>query len=303
MTKLSRDLCLLQILVLSLDNSAVMATKAPVAYAPSQRPSSQTFSVHIDKIQEYCNSLNEEEIIEACSNPRSKRPGKELHCRNVIRLKEDVVIKHGYGVREEEAHNIQKAFEIVNQNIVRTPRLFRYFRRAHYGYILMEYIDGEVAEGANPSVVLKAMTTILQHFKSITGCKPGPLGGGWSRGLMWEDQEAHFHGSVTKMEQWYNRRLSCGTLSFKNEPLVLCHLDLSLRNIILNHSKPPAVVDWTSAGFYPLSFELYMLFMQHNLGGGDLFKRLLEERIDCHAMRQKLELISEAWSNAKKNHL
>jgi thiamine kinase-like enzyme len=266
----------------------------------------QTHCGKLDTIRGYCDNLSEDDIIAACSNPKSQRPGKHHHCNRVIKLNEDIVVKYGYGVREEEAHNIQKVYELVDQSVVRTPRLFRYFRRASSGYILMEFIDGVVAEDVDESLALKTMISILQHFKSVTGYKPGPLGGGWSRGLMWEDQEAHFHGSITIMEKWYNRRLiRPGTLSFADETLVLCHLDLSRRNIILpqNNSNPPAVVDWMSAGFYPRSFELYMLSLQHELVEGDFYKILLERLSVSPATQQQIELISEVWSNAKKFHL
>jgi hypothetical protein len=41
--------------------------------------------------------------------------------------------------------------------------------------------------------------------------------------------------------------------------IVLCHNDLSLRNVMINDNKIVAILDWEFAGYYPADIELEML--------------------------------------------
>ena len=68
------------------------------------------------------------------------------------------------------------------------------------------------------------------------------------------------------MERWLNFRLldTESKLALKEYPLVLCHLDLALRNIIWLEDGSICFVDWASAGFYSRLFKVCLLKIIEN---------------------------------------
>lgn len=53
-------------------------------------------------------------------------------------------------------------------------------------------------------------------------------------------------------------------LELERYPLVLCHLDLALRNFIWLENGSVCLVDWASAGVYPRFFEICLLKVMEN---------------------------------------
>lgn len=211
-------------------------------------------------------NLSDSEIAQLCFSPNREIVGGLREGNLVIKLSDDIVVKFGLSVTVEEANNQRKAFELLDQSIVRVPRLYRFFTQDNpqpfppTGFIVMEYIHGETLQIPNSDQVLQ-IARILSHFSTIRCQSPGPLQGGRSHGLIWEETGQPEFKSVQQMETWLNYRLPGENtkLSLARYPLVLCHLDLAPRNIICLRDNSICFVDWASAGFYPRFFEVCAL--------------------------------------------
>jgi hypothetical protein len=211
-------------------------------------------------------NLSDSEIARFCFDPNRQIVGGLKEGNLVIKLSDDVVVKFGLGVTIEEANNQRRAFELLDCSIVRVPRLYRFFTQDNpepfppTGFIVMEYIHGETVQMPNSDQVLQ-IAQILLHFSTIHGQNPGPLQGGRSHGLIWEETGQPEFKSVQQMENWLNHRLldKNTKLALERYPLVLCHLDLAPRNIIWVRDNSICLLDWASAGFYPRFFEVCVL--------------------------------------------
>lgn len=184
--------------------------------------------------------------------------GDPLSDNKILKLNEQLVVKFGLLLSEDEARNQAKAYEILDPSIVRVPRVYRHFTDSERrGYIVMDYMKGEIKEAITETSQIRDMSRILQHFASIKSQKPGSLTGGPSCCLLFGESDHPTFESVEDMEAWFNVRLLDPTanISLAGLDLVLCHLDLFPRNILWLDPEPPCVLDWASAGFYPRIFE------------------------------------------------
>lgn len=180
----------------------------------------------------------------------------------VVRISQNAVVKYGVGINEDEARNQEAAFKLIDQSIIRVPRVFRFFSSEDSGYIIMEYIEGPTLESLikdnkHSGAYVEKMVKALDHFTEIRHNMPGPLSGGFAQGFLWIPHDSIRPNTVSKIEQYYNirqLRKSSGKLKIQQYPLVLCHLDIAPRNIIV-HNGSLCLIDWAAAGFYPSLFE------------------------------------------------
>jgi hypothetical protein len=244
------------------------------------------------------------ELITYClSGPRDRIIGGTSDGNLVVRVSEQTVIKFGPGLSKDEAVNQQKVYSLINHNIVRVPRVHRFFTDSMgRGYIMMDYIEGRVIDPLVEPDRIERLAHVLDYFSTLKGDIPGSLSGGPCRGLLWpETQDLTFY-SIEKMEAWFNSRLlpGEGKLSFQNCDLVLCHLDIAPRNVIWQSDGGICLVDWASAGFYPRLFEFWA---QWNIEGKDgSFNRLLLDfmkPLRDYEMAQKSP-ICRVWYNIQK---
>ncbi|XMA08967.1 hypothetical protein WAI453_001758 [Rhynchosporium graminicola] len=199
-----------------------------------------------DEIAAYCSNADHASLSEACY---------DIH---VVKLSEDAVVKFGLNVKEEEATSLRRAYELVDQDIVRIQIAYRFFIKAQQGYIVMEHMHGRVLQPVEEPVVVRRIADILAYLTTICGSVPGPLGGGVSCGILWsEHSEEPLLHSFEEMEDWFNRRLrkQDHRLRFGESVLVLCHLDLAPRNFLLLEDGSVCLLDWASSGFCPRVFE------------------------------------------------
>lgn len=175
------------------------------------------------------------ELITYClSAPHDRIIGGIPKGNLVVRVSKQTVIKFGPGLSRDEAINQQNAYDFVDHNIVRVPRVHRFFAdNCGRGYIMMDYVQGKVVNPLGPDHV-KRLARVLDYFSTIKGKIPGSLGGGPCHGLLWPETQDLTFRSLEKMEAWFNSRLfpGEGKVSFQNCDLVLCHLDIAPRNII-----------------------------------------------------------------------
>jgi hypothetical protein len=199
--------------------------------------------------------LSDLEIAQRCADPHRQLVGAAT---NVVRLSDNVVVKFGWNVTAEEACNQRRAFELLDRNIVRVPQVYHNFSLSNgqglpdSGYIVMEYIHGKVlGEDETPSnEQVERLAHILQYFSTLQGDRPGPLGGGASHGLLWEENGKPVFKNVQQVERWLNLRLPDvdSKLSLVKYPLILCHLDLAPRNVVWLADGSVSILDWCSAG-------------------------------------------------------
>ncbi|KAH7354793.1 hypothetical protein BKA65DRAFT_475271 [Rhexocercosporidium sp. MPI-PUGE-AT-0058] len=97
-------------------------------------------------------NLSSSDIIECCIHPNRQIIGGQPYGNLVVKLSEELVVKFGAGVSVEEADNQRKTYELLDSGVVRVPRVVRYFTRTvdhtsrPTGYLVMEYIHGDISE-------------------------------------------------------------------------------------------------------------------------------------------------------------
>ncbi|KAF2731939.1 hypothetical protein EJ04DRAFT_566408 [Polyplosphaeria fusca] len=67
---------------------------------------------------------------------------------------------------------------------------------------------------------------------------------------------------ATDMEPWFNQKLrivGTGDVTGCFDELVMCHMNLSLRNFLLEKAGRLWILDWAWAGFFPPTFEIASL--------------------------------------------
>jgi hypothetical protein len=165
-----------------------------------------------------------------------------------------VVIKFGPGVIEDEAKNQAKAYEVVDHNIVRVSKVHRFFTDPHgWGYLIMDFMDGRITDLIEDQAKVIAVATILAYFATLYRDIPGPLGGGASYGLLFEDAGQPTFRNIADIERWCNCRIFAheAKLDHRGYKPVQYHLDVAPRNFLWRDEKPPCLLDWSSGGYYP----------------------------------------------------
>lgn len=92
-------------------------------------------------------------------------------------------------------------------------------------------------------------------------------------------------------------------VSFGYIPLVLCHMDLTPRNIMELSDGSICILDWASARFYPHVFEVAMLQLNPFCKNEDkLIEPLLQHGISIQEPTQLAQVIN-AWGNCQRFHM
>lgn len=186
----------------------------------------------------------------------------------MAKLSEEVVVKFGFGISAEEVGNQRRALELLDPTIIRIPRVYRYFTDPTENdnggqpelFLVTEYIHGEIIESLG-NEQMDQLARVLSYFSTIHGESPGPLKGGVSHGLLWQDNGKPAFRTVRQMERWLNIKLPDveTKLDIQSYPLVFCHLDLAPRNILWLDDGSICLLDCESTGLYPRFFEICML--------------------------------------------
>lgn len=253
-----------------------------------------------------------DELMAACSDEDYEALGTvETIGRRIVKISEQAVIKNSIAVTAAEANNLKMAYELLDPNIVRVPRVYRFFtdgKRKWYGergYLVMEYIKGRALDPLEDPELIRRIAHAVAHFAQIPGFVPGPLCGGGSRGLLWPLGDTVLINSTRELERFYNSRLGreSARLALGHYKLVLCHLDIAPRNILWLEDDSFCLLDWESAGFYPRFFETCVQRVNY-MKDGD-FNRLLLESMEGLNEKEETDttLILQACNHMTRFHL
>lgn len=174
----------------------------------------------------------------------------------ICRVHRDMVLKYGHGVRLSEAQNMRFVSE---HTTIRLRAVFDAWEQAsddpseerNVGYIMMSYVEGvtlseiwSVIDSEDQTDILKQVQGYISQLHLISLETPRPIGGDISRCGLFTDHGAGPFNTVDDLEAWFNERLlvcqqfgrSQGKTPFSGRlrPLVMCHLDIALRNLIMD---------------------------------------------------------------------
>lgn len=241
-------------------------------------------------------------LIASCANPSPEKILSQ-YGKRIIRISEDQVVKWGLDVTREEYDNQRLAYELVDSQIVRIPRVFDFFcDERGWGYIVMEYIRGKVIDPLEDVGAIQQVANVLNYFSTLRYNIPGSLYGRACRGLLFPETEDLVFDSLSAMQTWFNSRLFAlnPKLTLQDHQLVLCHLDIAPRNILWQEDGSICLIVWASAGFYPRLFEFCVQWIFAGKDGN--FNSLLLKMMDPlsdQEMAQKEALLC-AWRNIQK---
>ncbi|KAF2690370.1 hypothetical protein K458DRAFT_413144 [Lentithecium fluviatile CBS 122367] len=184
----------------------------------------------------------------------------------IVRITSTAVLKIGFEVGLQEALNMEYVSTHSNGQI-RVPHVYRTFTSKNIGYIAMDYIDGHCLDAIpwserttqeRQNIVLQ-VTEGLRCIRSLRHCQPGPVGQGIPMGGIFTVYGAgRAFQTAADMEPWFNHKLGiigAGDVTGLFKELVMCHMDISRRNLVLDKAGKLWFLDWAWAGFYPQAFE------------------------------------------------
>lgn len=253
-------------------------------------------------------TITDDEIVTACQDALDSAYFNKY--QSALRLPGlPLVVKFGIpGELEAEFENQRYAATRLDPRIVRVPRVHRYFRRGRRDYILMDYIDGvaKTAYQLEESHYAK-LQEILTHFQTITRDRPGPFEvNGTSYRCPFTDTGVELNGDVETLENWTNKVLwKTGHVSFRTARFIFCHRDFAPRNTIWAPNGDVYLLDWLTAGFYPLSFELCAQRNASTKEGDYMFIDRIEKYLESSATQSDLDeaiMMERAWGMASRFH-
>ena len=245
-------------------------------------------------------SFSRANIIQRCSAAAlNEHIAVQLYGNKVLQLTHKAVVKYGVGVTREEAFGQEQAYKLINPKVVRVPKVHDFFEDdSGRGYLVMDYIEGEVKNSISDPSEVYQLSLILDHLASIKSPRPGALGGGPARALIFGESDHPTFKSLQDLENWFNERLlrPDPKFLFHGCELVLCHLDFFLRNIIWVKNRPPCVLDWASAGFFPRTVERCSHLIKL---APESWQIVLSRQISAREESQ-CDLIMQVWRNVQR---
>ncbi|QKX62405.1 uncharacterized protein TRUGW13939_09564 [Talaromyces rugulosus] len=241
-------------------------------------------------------------VIASCTDPL---PGNVVsqYGKRVIKISDHQVVKWGIEVTKEEAENQKRLYELVDRRIVRIPRVYDFFTDGHYGYIVMEFLQGKVIDPLEDDDAIQRVARVVNYLATFKHNAPGSLYGGACRGLLFPDTEDLAFDSLDEMEKWFNTRLFAHNpkLTLQGCELALCHLDIAPRNVLWQEDGTLCLLDWATAGYYPRLFEFSVQWILDGKDGN--FNSLMLKYMNPlseQEMAQK-EAFMCAWRNIQKH--
>ncbi|KAF5311015.1 hypothetical protein D9619_007909 [Psilocybe cf. subviscida] len=242
--------------------------------------------------QSSINALSDDQVyalIDAISDEDAigfKESSGTLRDSEVHRITHNAVVKYGHAAETFAMTYVSSHTSIPIPRIRRVlPVIFD--EDPNYTpdgeWIVMDLIDGEPLVTAWPTLswwrrlrVIWYMRSYMRQLRSVpipVPDQPGPMHPSGKPMVCWG---AYFAGagsgpfhSYKEMADWYDRCRFHGMVVWhqtegeilrclkfdRTHPLVICHMDLNMRNIMVDRKGIPWIIDWGEAGVYPTWFE------------------------------------------------
>ena len=207
-------------------------------------------------------TMSDDDIIAHCWDPNATMLSTAGVTNKVVHIEPDLVVKFGPGVTDTEFGNLQCASHLLDPAIIQVPAAYRFIDDGYIRYIVMGYVRG--AHLSKKDIHL--LGPVIDHLHGIRGFTPGPIAGGCLSGPMWPARIVAFD-TTDDLADWLSSCLpkKDDKVDLSSQVLVLCHMDLTPRNIIVGNTL--AIVDWAHAAWLPPMFEhIAYQFSPHDLG-------------------------------------
>jgi len=121
-------------------------------------------------------------IAALCSDSNHVLLSRTPYGNKVVKLSDIIIVKFGVSIKEDEANNQKRAYELIDYSIVRVLFVYRFFTKEGLSYIVMEHIQERVLKPVEDLSLIDRITYVLTHLVKIYYSIPGALKGGKSRG-------------------------------------------------------------------------------------------------------------------------
>lgn len=122
-------------------------------------------------------ALSDSEIATLCKNPDIRVSSPEVS-RVVVKLSDNIAVKYGEGITDEEIANQNFAYKYSLTSDIKVPKIHRFFRIEDEAYIVMDFIEGvtpdEINCGEHPGLIDRLALAIHSLFSQIPCGPPGP---------------------------------------------------------------------------------------------------------------------------------
>ncbi|GAB7339887.1 hypothetical protein MBLNU457_6418t1 [Dothideomycetes sp. NU457] len=209
-------------------------------------------------------TISEDDIIQSCKLPFTHKNNEHLY-----RISSEAIVKVDHNEMRESS-NMTYIAQHTNGKI-RLPKIYRSFVRGKDCYTVMQFVDGETLDAVpwqsrgltQRTSIVKQVVAGIAVLRTLTSDIPGPVGGGTSVGNLFGAFGARrAFSNARELETWMDQKLVLGEggiLAGKFDILVMCHMDIALRNLMLDSDGNLWFLDWEWAGFYPAEFEIASL--------------------------------------------
>lgn len=230
------------------------------------------------------NKIEDATHLEASPDEHSKKTIWKLDdhtvYKSIFEIDSDDDLDSEIVERESVEREVLAMLCVQAYTTIPVPRLHTRVFQNEYTYAVMDFIQGERLDVLWPTLSLwrklgiawtlrsyvRQLRRVLADEKNLI--PPGPIGHiprrcqgrqFWQHGQggSFPDREAFFE---------YVRDYTLGTGEvegipdarddeYTNDPVVFTHNDLTMRNVLISQDGTVWLIDWASAGFYPLYFE------------------------------------------------
>ncbi|KAG5653252.1 hypothetical protein H0H81_001509 [Sphagnurus paluster] len=261
----------------------------------------------IDAEDKPANLPSPEVIVRRCRTARVRiKAANPDHDVRGVPLVDDsgaayVWVKYGRTISMGEALTqsyVRQALIDDANAVVRVPCVYLAFHWGHFGYIVMEYIDGSICDESDAKLAASAVRSLITVQGKTT--EPGPIGGGPITHRFFIDcgKSSLTYNSVQELEKHLNAILRFTgrkeSISFRSEVetygLRLCPCDMNRGNFMKDRSGGIVAIDFGASCFLPTSFFDLALCM------GDNFTQLIARLVKPPETTQLNALLSAHYA-------